>query len=68
MKEAKKLHKEAGSGWVLQENHSLALEMVDHQPIGGNSYIELPKDVYDIKAVINVKNDDQKKFHVFFIK
>ena len=42
--------------------------MVDYQPIGGNSYVELPKDVYDIKAVINVKNDDQKKFHVFFIK
>lgn len=32
----------AGSGWTLEESHALALEMVDYQPIGGTSYIELP--------------------------
>ncbi|CAH3157887.1 unnamed protein product, partial [Porites evermanni] len=36
--------------------------MVDYQPLGGSSYIELPKDVYDTKAIVNVKNDDQECF------
>ena len=53
---------QAGSGWTLEENHALALEIVDYQPIGGTSYIELPKDVYDTKAVINVENQDQECF------
>ena len=53
---------QAGSGWTLYENHALILEMVDFQPIGGSSYIELPKDVYDTKSVINVQNQDQECF------
>ena len=53
---------QAGSGWTLHENHALILEMVDFQPIGGSSYIELPKDVYDTKSVINVQNQDQECF------
>lgn len=36
--------------------------MVDYQRIGGSSYIELLRDVYDTKAVINVKNQDQECF------
>lgn len=52
----------AGSRWTLEENHTLALEMVDYEPIGGSSYLELPKDIYDTKAVINVKNEDQQCF------
>ena len=53
---------QAGSGWTLQENHALALEMVDYNPIGGSTYIELPKDVYDTKSIVNVKNQDQECF------
>ena len=53
---------QAGSGWTLQENHALALEMVDYQPLGGSSYVELPKDIYDKKAIVNVKNQDQECF------
>lgn len=53
---------QAGSGWTLEENHTLALEMVDYEPIGGSSYLELSKDVYDTKAVINIKNEDQECF------
>ena len=53
---------QAGSGWTLQENHALILEMVDYQPLGGSSYIKLPKDVYDTKSIINVQNQDQKCF------
>lgn len=53
---------QAGSGWTLQENHALILEMVDYQPLGGSSYIKLPKDVYDTKSIINVQNQDQECF------
>ena len=53
---------QAGSGWTLQQNHALVLEMVDYQPLGGGSYIELPKDVYDTKSIINIKNQDQECF------
>ena len=53
---------QAGSGWTLSRNHALVLEMVDYQPFGGSSYLELPKDVYDTKAIANVKNQDQECF------
>ena len=46
---------QAGSGWILSRNHAVVLEMVDYQPLGGSSYIELPKDIYDTKAIVNVK-------------
>ena len=58
---------QAGSGWTLSRNHALVLEMVDYQPLGGSSYIELPKDVYDTKAIVNVKNDDQECFKWSFL-
>lgn len=45
----------AGSRWTLEENHTLALEMVDYEPIGGSSY--------QCEAVINVKNEDQQCFN-----
>ena len=60
--ESMSIFAQAGSGWTLQANQSLSLEMVDYQPIGGSSYIELPKNIYDTKSIVNVKNDDQKCF------
>ena len=53
---------QAGSGWTLEENHALVLEMVNYEPMGGSSYLELPKDVCDTKAVIYIKNEDQECF------
>lgn len=53
---------QAGSGWTLEQNQSLILEMVDYRPIGGTSYIELPKNIYDTKSIVNVKNEDQACF------
>ena len=53
---------QAGSGWTLQENNALVLETVDYHPLGGSTYIELPKDVYDTKSIINIKNEDQECF------
>ena len=51
-----------GSGWVLEENQALVLEVVEYQPLTGSSYLELPPDVFNSKAVINIKNDDQQCF------
>ena len=52
----------AGSGWILRENQALSLEMADYKPLGGSSYIQLPKDVYDTKSVVNIQNEDQECF------
>lgn len=35
---------------------------MDYVPLGGSSYIELPKEIHDSKAVINIKNEDQECF------
>ena len=53
---------QAGSGWTLEANQALVLEMTDYQPIGGSTYIELPKDVYYTKSIVNIKNEDQACF------
>ena len=62
VEERMSLYAQAGSGWTLEENQALVLKMVDYHPIGGTSYIELPKDVFDSKSIINVKNEDQACF------
>ena len=62
MEERMSTFMQAGSGWTLEENNALVLEMVEYNPIGGTSYIQLPKDVYDTKSIVNVKNDDQACF------
>ena len=53
---------QAGSGWVLEENNALALEMAEYTAIGGSSYLELPRNIFHTKAVINIKNEDQECF------
>lgn len=50
------------SGWVLEENQALVLEMVEYQPMTGSSYLELPPDVFNSKAVLNIENEDQQCF------
>lgn len=35
---------------------------MDYVPLGGSSNIELPKEIHDSKAVINIKNEDQECF------
>ena len=53
---------QAGSGWTLHQNHALIPEMGTYEPLQGSSYIELPKDIHDTKALVNIKNDDQQCF------
>ncbi|GFW55306.1 uncharacterized protein TNCV_116921 [Trichonephila clavipes] len=51
-----------GSGWRLVQIKYLELRINKYNPLRGSSYIDLPKKIKDKKAVINVKNDDNKCF------
>ena len=51
-----------GSGWRLHSIIKLELHTVEWIPLRGSSYIELPKELKDKKAIINMKNDDDKCF------
>ena len=60
--ESMSIFAQAGSGWTLEQNQAIILEMTEYQPIGGTSFIELPKNIYDTKSIVNVKNNDQQCF------
>ena len=49
-----------GSGWTLESVMSLSVNIAKYAPLKGSRYIELPKYLKDKKAIINVKNEDQK--------
>ena len=51
-----------GSGWTLQNIVRSYLNIFAYQPIGGSSYIELPKHIKNKRAVINVHNNDNQCF------
>ena len=49
-----------GSGWSLDRVVSLAVHTVAYQPLMGNSYIKLPKFIVAKRAVLNIRNQDDK--------
>ena len=49
-----------GSGWVVTRVMCLYVNIAKYQPLTGSSYMELPDTLKSKKAIINVKNDDQK--------
>ena len=51
-----------GSGWRLYSIIQLELHNVRYNPLRGETYILLPKELADKKAIINVKNKDNKCF------
>ena len=51
-----------GSGWNLQEIILFEINTAKYQPLMGSSYIPLPNYLATKKAVINIKNEDQKCF------
>ena len=53
-----------GSGWSLNSVINLELRINNFNPLSGSSYIDLPKEIKDKKAVINVKNEDQECFNL----
>ena len=51
-----------GSGWVFYKIIKLELHTVSYRPLRGNTWIPLPKELADKKALINMKNKDNKCF------
>ena len=49
------------SGWAFHSVNKLEMHTVTYKPLGGGSYIKLPKEIAVKKAVVNMKNteDDQ---------
>ena len=51
-----------GSNWIFNKVESLDIHTTKYDPIGGSSYMELPKELYLKKAIINIKNKDNECF------
>ena len=52
-----------GSNWRFHSVLSLDIHTVKYQPLGGSSYIPLPKLFTAKKAVINLRNEDGECFN-----
>ena len=51
-----------GSGWYFKEGLNLEIYTVEYEPMKGSSYIPLPDWISHKKAIVNIKNRDQKCF------
>ena len=51
-----------GSGWRLHSIINLELHTVRYNPLRGETWIPLPKELANKKAIINMKNKDNKCF------
>ena len=51
-----------GSGWRFYSIIQLELHTMGHNPLRGETWIPLPKELADKKAIINMKNKDDKCF------
>ena len=60
--EIQKVENAHGSGWVFVEVENLTLHTVIWDPLKASSYIKLPKELKNKKAIINMENEDNKCF------
>ena len=60
--EIQKVEQAEGSGWVFVEVENLTLHTDIWDPLKASSYIDLPKELKNKKAIINMKNEDNKCF------
>ena len=60
--EIQKVNEDEGSGWTLVAVISLVLHVTKWEPIYGSSYIPLDPYIANKKAIINMKNEDDKCF------
>ena len=51
-----------GTGWVFYKVIKLELHTVSYNPLRGGTWIDLPKELKNKKAVINIQNEDNKCF------
>ena len=60
--EIQKLESAEDTGWHFVKIINLQLHTIRYTPLRGSSYIKLPKFLEDKKAIVNMKNDDEKCF------
>ena len=60
--EIQKVEEAEGSGWVFVEIENLTLHTSIWDPLKAGSYIDLPKELKNRKAIINMQNEDDKCF------
>ena len=60
--EVQKVEHAEGSGWVFVEVENLTLYTDIWDPLKASSYIDLPKELKNKNAIINMKNEDNKCF------
>ena len=51
-----------GSGWVLESITDIKLHTAEWNPLNAGSYMELPANLKNKKAIINMKNQDDECF------
>ena len=59
--EIQKVEQAEGSGWVFLEVENLTLHTDIWDPIKASSYIDLPKELKNKNAIINMKNENNNK-------
>ena len=57
-----KVENAEGSGWVFLEIKNLTLHTAKWDPLNAGSYIDLPENLKNKKAIINMKNQDNECF------
>ena len=62
LEEVDKTREAVGSGWRFEKVIKLVLHTTRWDPINAGSYIELPQALKNRKAIINMKNQDDKCF------
>ena len=60
--EIQKVNEEEGSGWRYEGVISLVLHVTKWEPVYGSSYIPLDPYIANKKAIINMKNEDDRCF------
>ena len=55
-------YQQLGSGWYLKEIVNLEIHTVDFKPMRGSAYFPLPDWIMRKKAIVNIRNDDDKCF------
>ena len=56
------IYQQNGSGWYFKEIVHLEIHTTDFNPMRGSSYIQLPDWIMRKKALLNIKNRDNKCF------
>ena len=56
------VYQKNGSGWYFNEVIQLEIHLVEFNPTKGSSYIPLPDWITNKKAIVNIKNKDEKCF------